>query len=226
MKSSDRPQSAHRQNTVRCRAGSRSGSRARALLLPAPTPPGQPAGATSREKGENRPLTQSLLLSCQDPKPDCAAAAPWPLASRSGTRGAAPAGDATIPRQPRGLALVTGARETWSHVGKGPASHRSSPSQSPDARLTKQLLKESSLCRRRCTSDVIPETSTASLNQEEQHFSDDFHPKFISLTPRSPSDLWFLVGIALEKVKRQTNKAQLREASLNEAKMERKELPG
>ena len=66
--------------------------------------------------------------------------------------------------------------------------------------------------------------STALLIQEEQHFSDNFHPKVISLTPQLLSDLWFLVGIALKKVKEQTNRAQLCRALLNEAKMERKEI--
>lgn len=68
---------------------------------------------------------------------------------------------------------------------------------------------------------MIPETPTALLIREEQHFLDNFHPKVISLTPQLLSGLWFLVGIALKKVKEQTNKAQLCKALLNEAKMER-----
>lgn len=55
-------------------------------------------------------------------------------------------------------------------------------------------------------------------------FLDDSHAKVVSLTPQLLSDLWFLVGIALKKVKKQTKQAQLCKALLNEAKMEGKEI--
>lgn len=71
---------------------------------------------------------------------------------------------------------------------------------------------------------MIPETSKALLIREEQHFLDNFHPKVVSLTPQLLSDLCFLVGIALKKVKKQTKQAQLCKALLNEAKMEGKEI--
>lgn len=68
---------------------------------------------------------------------------------------------------------------------------------------------------------MLPEASTGAVL--------GFHLKVIFLIPPSLlSDLWFLVGIALQKVKR-TPKQQIRawlcRALLNEAKVERKE-PG